>query len=266
MSPRFLALSRPSVALLTSTFFFSTQTSGPARAQQRINPLLEWKALPKFNEIQSTDIQPALVLTLESVQKDFNQLEKKLIDNNTKKSNTHYSDVIEELERIQAPLSFTWGVVGHLMGVKNSDELRKAHQLMQPAVVRFNQELGQNQVLYQTLVALKANSETWNALDEAQHRIVNSSLRDMKKSGVGLSIPERAVFNQFQLEVSELGTKFSNNVLDSTKAFKLNLTSVADVEGLPASAKALLAQQAASGGFPEVPIGTPPHSLSHLIS
>jgi oligopeptidase A len=253
---RFLsaALSRPSVALLTSSFFFSTQSSGPARAQQRINPLLEWKNLPKFNEIQiPDDVQPALELTLASVQRDFNQLEKKLNENKTTKI-SNYSEVIEELEKIQAPLTFSWGVVGHLMSVKNSDELRKVHKVMQPAVVRFNQELGQNQVFYQSLLAMKKDTETWNSLDEAQHRIIDSSLRDMQKSGVGLSAPERVVFNQFQLEVSELGTKFSNNVLDSTKAFKLTLTSTADVEGLPASAKALLAQQAVSGGFPEVPL------------
>jgi len=42
-----------------------------------------------------------------------------------------FSTVVEELEVIQAPLSYSWGVVGHLMGVKNSDDLRKSHDLLQ---------------------------------------------------------------------------------------------------------------------------------------
>lgn len=51
-------------------------------------------------------------------------------------------------------------------------------------------------------------------------------------------------FNKIQLELADLSTKFSNNVLDATKAFSLTLTGKADVEGLPASALGLAAQSA----------------------
>ena len=53
---------------------------------------------------------------------------------------------------------------------------------------------------------------------------------------------------RIQQEAAELSTKFSNNVLDSTKAFKLLLTNKEDVTGLPASALGLAAQQAAAAG------------------
>jgi len=66
----------------------------------------------------------------------------------------------------------------------------------------------------------------------------------MESSGVGLKPELREKFNKLQLEAAELSTKFSNNVLDSTKLFKLELTDPADVEGLPLSAKALAAQTA----------------------
>ena len=51
-------------------------------------------------------------------------------------------------------------------------------------------------------------------------------------------------FNNIQLELAGLSTKFSNNVLDATKAFSLTLEDKADVEGLPASALGLAAQSA----------------------
>ena len=81
-------------------------------------------------------------------------------------------------------------------------------------------------------------------MDEAQKRIVVSAIRQMQSSGVGLDPEQREKFNKLQLESAEITSKFSNNVLDSTKVFKLRLTNKADVEGLPQSAKAFAAQQA----------------------
>jgi oligopeptidase A len=59
--------------------------------------------------------------------------------------------------------------VGHLNGVKNSDELREAYQTMQPKVVGLFQEMGQSQAMY---VALKQLSmpENQMTLDSAQKR------------------------------------------------------------------------------------------------
>ena len=44
----------------------------------------------------------------------------------------------------------------------------------------------------------------------------------MQASGVGIEDPvTKAQFNKLQLEQAELSTKFSNNVLDSIKLFRL---------------------------------------------
>lgn len=56
-------------------------------------------------------------------------------------------------------------------------------------------------------------------------------------------------FNKIQLELADLSTRFSNNVLDATKAFSVTLHDMGDVEGLPASALALAAQSAKVGAI-----------------
>ena len=96
-----------------------------------------------------------------------------------------FESVIEKLEAIQAPLSYSWGVVNHLMGVKDSADLRTSHETMQPAVVEVYQSLGQSQPLFQALGALKKRQSVWKDLDEAQQRIVSASIRSMVHSGVG---------------------------------------------------------------------------------
>lgn len=59
---------------------------------------------------------------------------------------------------------------------------------------------------------------------------------------------EKKRFNEMAEQLTELSTKFSNNVLDGTKAFTKLLTSPDEVEGLPESALALMAQQAKAKG------------------
>ena len=68
----------------------------------------------------------------------------------------------------------------------------------------------------------KVKNET--QLSECQERIVNSTLKDMTESGCSLSATDKLIFNRLKTEITELSSKFSNNVLDSTKEFKLFIT------------------------------------------
>jgi len=221
------------------------------------NPLLVKLSTPLFGELKAENILPAVEYDLNKLKQDFTDIEAIFREPQhgeawgKRRVEYDYEMVIENMEKIQAPLSYSWGVVGHLMGVKNSEELRKAHDALQPRVIEINQQIGQSQLLYDALNALK-RQYVWNSLDETQHRIVDSALRSMKASGVGITDPvAKAQFNKLQLEQAELSTKFSNNVLDSTKLFKLRLTAKEDVQGLPLSSKALAAQQAIASGDAE---------------
>ena len=80
-------------------------------------------------------------------------------------------------------------------------------------------------------------------------RIIDSFIRSMENSGVGLEGAQKEAFNKLQLEAAELSTKFSNNVLDSTKEFSLKITDRNDVDGLPPSALAGFAQKSVADGI-----------------
>ena len=142
-----------------------------AAATQTRSALLEQTGLPKFDEIETPSVKPAVQDVLANLETDFASLESKL---DAMEAPT-YADVMEELEKVEAPIEYAWGVVGHLMGVKNSDELREAHSEMQPAVVQTTQKLSQSKAVYSAVEAISAGGH--GALDEAQQRIVASSLR-----------------------------------------------------------------------------------------
>ena len=158
--------------------------------------------------------------------------------------------LVEPLERLGDRLRVTWGIVGHLMGVKNSETLRAAYEDVQPAVVQFFMRLGQSQAIYRTLQELR-DGDAWHECDATQQRIVEVLLRDAELSGVGLQGEKKERFNAIQQELAELSTQFSNHVLDATKAFALTLDDPQDVEGLPASLLHVTAQAAREAGTPD---------------
>lgn len=133
------------------------------------------------------------------------------------------------------------------MGVKNNPELRQAYETVQPQVVEFISRLSQSKPIYEAFLSLR-QGESWGQLDEAQQRIVEASLRDAQLAGVGLAGEKKDRFNAIQLELAEITTKFSNNLLDATKAFQLKLTTPEDIAGLPPSLLSLAAQTARTQG------------------
>lgn len=203
------------------------------------NPLLRPALLPRFDRIRPEHVVPAMQQLLPDLEAELQQLEAQL--------QPTWQGLVEPLERLTDRLSVTWGVVGHLMGVQNSDALRQAYQTVQPDVVQFSMRLGQSPAIYQGLKALQA-SPAWSAYDPAQRRIVDSLMRDAELAGVGLQGQERERFNEIQQELARLSTEFSNHVLDATKAFALTLDQPEDVEGLPPSLLQLAAQVARQAG------------------
>lgn len=203
------------------------------------NPLLIGEGLPPFATIKPEHVEPAMTQLLAELETELSKLESTV--------QPTWSGLVEPLYRLSDRLRWTWGIVGHLMGVKNSPELRTAYETVQPQVVQFSNKLNQSKPLYEAFKALR-NSGEWDSLEDAQKRIVEAAIRDAELSGVGLEGEKRDRYNAIQLEQAELSTKFSNHVLDATKAFSLTLTNKDEIDGLPPSLLSLAASSARAAG------------------
>ncbi len=203
------------------------------------NPLLAGQGLPAFDQIQPGLIVPGMTQLLQELAGELTDLEAQIAPT--------WEKLVEPLTRIEERLSWSWGIIGHLMGVKNSPELRQAYETVQPQVVEFISRLSQSKPIYEAFLSLR-QGESWGQLDETQQRIVEASLRDAQLAGVGLVGEKKDRFNAIQLELAEITTKFSNNILDATKAFQLKLTTPEDIAGLPPSLLSLAAQTARGQG------------------
>ncbi|MGB3295051.1 MAG: M3 family metallopeptidase [Phormidesmis sp.] len=222
--------------------------SSPAATQNASNPLLIGKGLPPFGEIKADHVVPGIEQLLQELTLELQAVEETLqarLQSSPQAVPTW--DELDALTAITERLGWSWGIVGHLMGVKNSPELRSAYESVQPSLVQFSNQISQSRIVYQALKRLR-ESDDWQALTLAQQRIVEANLRDAELSGVGLSGERKATFNEIQQALAELSTQFSNHVLDATKAFSLTLTEPEDVAGLPPSLLSLTAQAAREAG------------------
>jgi oligopeptidase A len=203
------------------------------------NPLLLGHGLPPFDQIQPEHVVPALTQLLEELETSFTQLEQSV--------QPTWEGLVDPLQTIEERLRWSWGIVGHLMGVKNSPELREAYESIQPNVVEFYNRFSQSRPIYDAFVTIR-NSGGWANLAPAQQRIVESAIRSAELSGVGLDSEQKEGFNAIQLELATLTTQFSNHVLDATKAFSLTLKDQDEIAGLPASLLGFAAQCAREAG------------------
>ena len=203
------------------------------------NPLLAPPGFPPFDRIRPEHVVPGVQAVLAELEARFEQLEAE--------ARPEWAAIMEPMERIADALGFHWGVPSHLMSVRNSPELRAAHEEVQPRVVEFSMKLAQSQTVFQNLKTLQEAGDGAE-LDTTRRRIVDCHVRDAQLSGVGLEGQARERFNAIQLDLAELATKFSNNVLDATKAFALTLRAEDDVAGLPPSLRQLAAQAARAAG------------------
>ena len=204
-----------------------------------VNPLLNQGELPDFGQIEAAHVLPAVREAIRLGREELSAIEKI--------SDPTWENFVLPLRALSRRLDRVWGVVGHLMGVKNSDALRAAHEEAEAEIVQFRLELAQSKPVFGLWQKLQ-NKQATELSSPARRRIVEAALRDARLAGVGLEGEKRDRFNAIQQSLASLSTKFSNAVLDSTKAFRLLLKSEDEVRGLPQSWRELAAQAARAGG------------------
>jgi len=213
----------------------SSTTEAETKTESTTNPLLDQDGLPKFQSIEPSNLTPAVNSLLEKLDTEMTVLEESLSPDSS------YEEVLPAVERMQDPLSYAWGVAGHLNGVKNGEELRQAYEENQGKVVQAMTKFSQSRPLYDALSGIA--SKPYEGADEFEisqkQRAVDGSLRAMTLGGVGLEGEAKERFNAIKLRLAELGNKFNNNILDSTKAFSLTLKDASIMASVPSSAKAM---------------------------
>ncbi|MFN3883330.1 MAG: M3 family metallopeptidase [Rhodocyclaceae bacterium] len=207
-----------------------------------MNPLLDFSGLPRFADIRPEHVAPAIRQLIAEYRALLECLE-------SPETPATWDDFVRPLTDAGERLGRAWGVVGHMHGVNDVPEWREAYNALLPEVTRFYAELGQNPALYEKFKALAASPE-YARLDAVRRRIVEQRLRDFRLAGAELPADQKPRFQAIQEELSALGAKFSENLLDATNVHAEWVTDEAKLEGLPEDVRAAARAAAEKEGKP----------------
>lgn len=194
------------------------------------NPLLTPFSLPPFSAIRPEDIVPAV----QSALADCRAAVERVV---AQPGPFTWDNLCQPLAESDDRLSRIWSPVGHLNSVKNSPELRAAYEQALPLLSEYGTWVGQHEGLYQAYRSLKEGA-AFNDLTAPQRKSVENALRDFELSGIGLSPEKQRRYGEIVARLSELGSTYSNNVLDATMGWSKLITDQAELSGLPESALA----------------------------
>lgn len=201
------------------------------------NPLLTMSGLPPFAQIKPEHVEPAIDSLLAENRHAVEQLL-----SGTKEYT--WDNLVQPLEDMDDRLSRVWSPVSHMNSVMNSEALRDAYNACLPKLSEYGTEMGQNVGLYQAYKAVK-DSRGYDRLDTAQKKVIENALRDFHLSGVDLTNDKKDRFKEIRQQLSQLTTKFEENVLDATQGWTRQVEDEVRLAGLPESAQAMARQAAA---------------------
>ncbi|MBL0142278.1 MAG: M3 family metallopeptidase [Betaproteobacteria bacterium] len=189
------------------------------------NPLLNFSALPRFDEVLPSHVVPAIDTLVAEARATIEVLA-------TADGEPTWDGFVEPLESANERLARAWGQVSHLNAVVNSPALREAYNAALPAVTQFLTGQAQDLRLFDRYKALAA-SPGYPGLAPARRRLVENELRDFRLGGAELPAAGKARFKQLQEELAALSSRFQENILDATRDFSVIVSDPAHLSGIP---------------------------------
>ena len=204
------------------------------------NPLLTVEFRIPFDRIRAADVGPA---TAELLSQARARLE--AIANLAGERTYHNS--MDALDRMTEPLDYAMGVVRHLESVATYPELRAAFNAVQPEVSAFYSGIPLHHELWQGIKAYAATAEG-QAVTGERRRFLEKTIDTFRRHGADLDAEGKKKLEGLDVELTQITTKFGENVLDSTNAFELVISDEAQLAGLPPTAVAAARESAERKG------------------
>lgn len=205
------------------------------------NPLSSIRFAVPFRAIQASHVEPAVMDALAEARKRVDAIA--ALD-----ESPTYANTLGALEAATERLEFAMGIVGHLESVATEPALREAYNTVQGPVAEFYSSIPLNSKLYARLQSFAVTAEA-KSLNATRARFLKKTLDDFRRHGAELDLSGKKRLSEIDVELTQITTKFAQNVLDHLKEFEWVVTDDAALSGLPESALAAARQSAQAKGM-----------------
>ena len=204
------------------------------------NPLLTTEFRIPFDRIQAAHVEPAVAELLRAARRRLEAI-------GVEPAERTFENTMRALDELTEPLDYAMGVVRHLESAATYPELRAAFNAAQPEASAFYTGIPLHEGLWKGIQAYAATAEGGRLAGE-RRRFLDKTIDTFRRHGAGLDPAGKKRLQEMDVELTRLTTKFSENVLDSTNAFELLLTTETELAGLPPTAVVAARESAARKG------------------
>jgi oligopeptidase A len=190
------------------------------------NPLLAIAHPIRFDQIRAEHVEPAIAQLIADSRMRLSALEQA-------DGPQTYEATLLAFEESTLALERAMTVVAHLEAVATTPPLRAAYNAVQPKVSALMSSIPLSPGLFRRLESF-SQTEPAKALEPTRARFLHKTLDWFKREGAGLGPEDKQRLEQINVALTELTTRFSHNVLDSTNAYELIVEDVERLRGLPA--------------------------------
>lgn len=200
------------------------------------NPLLQtWDTpygVPPFSQLKDEHYLPAINVAIAELEAEIDA-----IANNPEPPT--FENTIVALDKSGGLLSQVALTFSNITATDTNDTLQGLATQIWPKVTAVSNSINFNEALFERVSAVKDAADTMD-LDEQDLRLIELTYRGFERAGATQSPEVKEKVAAINEEISSLTTTFGQNLLASTKAFKLEITDEAELAGLSEDFKAAL--------------------------
>ena len=179
--------------------------------------------LPPFERIQPAHYLPAFESALAAHAAEIDAIA-------ADPAPASFTNTVAAMERAGLPLDRVAGVFYNLTGSHTNPELQAIERTIGPKLSRHGSAIYLNPLLWARISAVDPESE---GLGDEERRVLERYRTRFRRSGADLAPEAKARIAEIAARMSELGTRFSQNLLADESAFTLPLHGADDLAGLP---------------------------------
>lgn len=208
-----------------------------------MNPLLEKFntpfETPPFHLIEPKHFLPAVKEAIEEAKAEIEIIKKE--------ENPDFVNIIEALDNCGSKLNIVTGIFFNLNAAETNAEIQKLAREISPIVTSHSNDILLDAVLFDKVKTVYQQKKDLQ-LDEEQTTLLEKTYKSFVRNGANLNEGDKERLREIDAELSQLGLKFGENVLEETNKFELVIEDEADMKGLPEGIIEAAAQTAVEKG------------------